>query len=172
MHVRHLRNESRGLTPVVGIILMISITVLLAATVGAFVMGLEDEGVQQTAPTVAIQFDYDAADGGSGSDSLNIIHDTGGGLDPAQTYVTVNDARCDGGGDDPNGQYEAKDDFGEHQRIGAGMSMRVSSSLPAATLCSSGDLRLEQATVHVVWRAVDGTASNTMATWYGPDASY
>lgn len=160
------------MTPVVGIVLLISITILLAATVGAFVMGLDDEGVQQTAPTVAMQFDYEAADATGENDTLSIIHDTGGGLDPDQTYVTVNDATCAVAGDDPNGQYQAKDDFGEHQRIGAGMSMRVAPSLPGATLCSSGDLRLEGATVKVVWRAADGTASNTVATWHGPDASH
>lgn len=166
-----LRNDSRGVTPVVGIILLISITVLLAATVGAFVMGLEED-VQQSAPTVAMQFDYDAADG-TGSDTLKIIHDTGGGLAPAQTYVKVQDADCVGSSDNPNGEYQATDDFGEHQEIAAGMSMQLDASLPGGTtLCSGGQLELETATVKVVWRASAGTNSHTMATWHGPDASY
>lgn len=168
----HFRKDDRGVTPVVGIILMISITVLLAATVGAFVMGMEEDTVESTAPTVAMQFNYEQAETSSESDTLTIIHDTGAGLASAQTYVTVRDATCTGG-DDPNGQYQAKNDFGELQRIGAGMTLRLETNLDGGeSLCDPGQLRLEKATVHVIWQAGDGTNSHTLSTWHGPEASF
>lgn len=170
MNGMQFRTDGRGVTPVVGIILMISITVLLAATVGAFVMGMDDEGVQQQAPMVAVQFDYHSG----ASDVLKIVHDTGGSLDEDQTYVGVKDARCSSTGTDPDGQYQASADFGQAQPLGAGMTLTVDGDLPTASSdpCPSGDLDLSKATVTVVWRAADGTQSSTVATWHGPDASY
>ncbi len=163
---RHLGDDTAGVTPVIGIILMISITVLLAATVGAFVMGLDDEAEQNSAPTVAIEFDYSAGT----SDELQVMHNTGHGLDPDQTYVVLSDAKCSSGAD-PNGRYEARTDFGETQEIAAGMSLTVSTS-DLSNICSGSDLDLSQATVRVVWTAAEGTNSHTLSTWHGPAASY
>ena len=37
-----LRNEDRAVSPVIGVILMVAITVILAAVIGTFVLGLGD----------------------------------------------------------------------------------------------------------------------------------
>ena len=174
MNGRQFTTDEAGVTPVIGIILLISITVLLAATVGAFVMGMEDDAVQDSAPTVAMEFDYQGADSSGEDDVLRIIHDAGGELNNAQTYVVVRDATCTDTSEGPNGRYNAAADFGEPQNLAAGMSMSLESTLPTASdqPCPTSKLRLDKATVRVVWMDADGRNSHTVATWYGPDASY
>ena len=57
MDLKKLFTEDRAVSPVIGVILMVAITVILAAVVGAFVLGLGDR-VSETAPTAQISFEY------------------------------------------------------------------------------------------------------------------
>lgn len=163
---RQYQSDDRALTPVIGIILLVSITVLLAATTAAFVLGLEDDNLQGSAPTVAVDFDYDAS---GASDTLRVMHQTGGTLDPDQTIVVVDEATCTGG-DNPNGRYEARADFGMSQGMAAGMGLTVEKSLAGGPSLCSGDLDLSGATVRLVWQSPDGRSSTTIKTWTGPGA--
>ena len=49
------QSTSRGVSPVIGVILMVAITVILAAVIGSFVLGVGDE-VQET-PTASLTYD-------------------------------------------------------------------------------------------------------------------
>jgi flagellin-like protein len=51
-------NETEAVSPVIGVILMVAITVILAAVIGTFVLGLGDN-VQET-PTAGIDVDQEA----------------------------------------------------------------------------------------------------------------
>jgi len=51
------REEERAVSPVIGVILMVAITVILAAVIGTFVLGLGDQ-VQTTSPSASISFDF------------------------------------------------------------------------------------------------------------------
>lgn len=73
--------DERAVSPVIGVILMVAITVILAAVIGTFVMGLGDS-VSETAPTT--QFDIEI----SGSDAT-ITHSGGDSLDSEQVSVSV-----------------------------------------------------------------------------------
>ena len=55
--------EDRGVSPVIGVILMVAITVILAAVIGAFVLGLGDD-LGSSGPTAQINAG-DAAGGSS-----------------------------------------------------------------------------------------------------------
>ena len=50
-------NDSRAVLPVIGVILMVAITVILAAVIGTFVLGLGDS--VESAPQASFNFDYD-----------------------------------------------------------------------------------------------------------------
>ena len=52
-------SEERAVSPVIGVILMVAITVILAAVIGAFVLGLGD-GIGQN-PQAAVTFDDDGS---------------------------------------------------------------------------------------------------------------
>jgi flagellin-like protein len=54
-------DDSRAVSPVIGVILMVAITVILAAVIGTFVLGLGDS--VESAPQASITFDGDATNG-------------------------------------------------------------------------------------------------------------
>lgn len=68
--LRSVRAEQRGVTPVVGIILVVAITVILAATVAAFALGFGAE--TNTTPSAAFEWEYDAD-----ADELEVTMQTG-----------------------------------------------------------------------------------------------
>jgi len=65
-------DDSRAVSPVIGVILMVAITVILAAVIGTFVLGLGDS--VESAPQASITFDGDGS-------SLEITHRGGDGFD-------------------------------------------------------------------------------------------
>lgn len=71
MNLSNLLRDDRAVSPVIGVILMVAITVILAAVIGSFVLGLGNS-VQQTAPNANFQFDYD-------SDNTNVTATHTGG---------------------------------------------------------------------------------------------
>ena len=85
MNLKELFTEDRGVSPVIGVILMVAITVILAAVIGAFVLGLGDQA-SQSAPQA--QISVDSVD--AGEDNVTLRH--GGGqtieLDETRFLVT------------------------------------------------------------------------------------
>ncbi|MDL5362166.1 type IV pilin N-terminal domain-containing protein [Halalkalicoccus sp. NIPERK01] len=68
--------EDRGVSPVIGVILMVAITVILAAVIGAFVLGLGDglgEGAQPNTQ-LTISENKDAS---GNVESFTIVHEGG-----------------------------------------------------------------------------------------------
>ena len=69
MDLKELFTEERAVSPVIGVILMVAITVILAAVVGSFVLGLAGD-VSETSPNAQVSFEYD-------SPEVTLIHDGG-----------------------------------------------------------------------------------------------
>ena len=142
-----LRDDGRAVSPVIGVILMVAITVILAAVIGTFVLGLGDEIQGSQTPQASFTFDYDA--GGTPNDgTLDITHDGGDKLQNSQVSV----------------KFAGTDD-------GSGAS--VSSDFP--TEIAAGDTATvsnvdSQQTVRVVWEASGGDETATLGKWTGPDA--
>jgi len=73
--------SDRAVSPVIGVILMVAITVILAAVIGTFVLGLGDQ-VQETAPQAQISI----TDINSGSDpAVTFAHNGGDSFDADNT---------------------------------------------------------------------------------------
>ena len=82
-------DDNRAVSPVIGVILMVAITVILAAVIGTFVLGLGDQ-VQTTAPTTS----FDSGQSTVNIDdedftAVTIAHDGGDRLDADNIDVTV-----------------------------------------------------------------------------------
>lgn len=73
MEFKALLADEDAVSPVIGVILMVAITVILAAVIGAFVLGLGDQ-VDSTAPNAQLEFD------GEPDDDLEVVHNGGDGL--------------------------------------------------------------------------------------------
>ncbi len=155
----------RGMTPVVGIVLLVAITLLLAATVAAFALGIEEDRQPDPLPTVAVGFEYDRSAGMD--DVLTIVHKSGASVGAARIAVVVEDAQCLGGPTDPDGRYRLDPDFSISGPISSGMSVDVGGGAPVT--CPAGEnLDLSAGTVEVAWVSESGS-STLLRSWHGPD---
>ncbi len=79
-------DDDRAVSPVIGVILMVAITVILAAVIGTFVLGLGDS--LQQAPQAQLDVTSDE------TDTITISHDGGDAL--AKSDITINVVDADG----------------------------------------------------------------------------
>jgi len=70
--ITYFRDDESGVSPVIGVILMVAITVILAAVIATFVLGLGEQ-ISDTAPSATFTYDYDD----SGANTLTITHSGG-----------------------------------------------------------------------------------------------
>ena len=141
------------MSPVIGVILMVAITVILAAVIGTFVLGLGDQ-VQTTAPNS--QFSSDFADD---SPQLTVTHNGGDSIPATQVGVRVGDqlyaleeSNEFDDAEDPAGWFaDAGDD------ISAGDSILIIGD-------GTGDVNEDPTEgVRLVWQS--GGSSSTLLTW-------
>jgi flagellin-like protein len=142
MRVKQLLTDDDAVSPVIGVILMVAITVILAAVIASFVLGLGDQN--NPAPTADFQFDYNGT-----SDDLTITHNQGEELDGSNVYVR--------GNSDLGSTGEWESDLSAGSTIAAGDSHTISGT-------SSGY------TVNVVWEDPDSDSTSTLSSDEGPDA--
>lgn len=85
MKITNLCAEKRAVSPVIGVILMVAITVILAAVIGAFVLGLGSQ-VSASPPQVSLEFTY--TNSNNGGTNVTIVHGGGSRLDAAAISIT------------------------------------------------------------------------------------
>jgi flagellin-like protein len=81
MNIKELFTDDSAVSPVIGVILMVAITVILAAVIGSFVLNLGGS-LQNTAPQASFGFDY------NGTTDVTITHESGDSIDAARLNVT------------------------------------------------------------------------------------
>ena len=94
MDLKKLFTEERAVSPVIGVILMVAITVILAAVIGAFVLGIG--GDQNATPSASISLDPDV------DDTVTVEHNGGQTLDLEEIQLSVDGTivtQDDGDGD-------------------------------------------------------------------------
>jgi flagellin-like protein len=85
--------SNRAVSPVIGVILMVAITVILAAVIGAFVLEIGDQ--QETAPSTSFDSEqqlvyYDDSDGDSSNmTTVGISHAGGNTIDISNVQIKV-----------------------------------------------------------------------------------
>jgi len=95
MKLKNLFTDDEAVSPVIGVILMVAITVILAAVIGAFVLGIGSN--QEAAPQASIAFAYDQPV----ADNFTVTHDGGESveLDKLSISGAVNESNCGMGSD-------------------------------------------------------------------------
>lgn len=138
MKLKQLLSEDDAVSPVIGVILMVAITVILAAVIGSFVLNLGGS-LNDTAPQASFGFDFNT---GSGNDNVTITHQSGDTIDAERLNVTgVNSSAI------------------EWTTAGTGGPVSAGSS---ATFNSSGSFASD--TIRVVWESETGENSATLST--------
>ncbi|WP_435363387.1 type IV pilin [Haloarchaeobius sp. DYHT-AS-18] len=87
MQLRALVTDDDALSPVIGVVLMVAVTVVLSAAVGAFVLDIGSQ-VTQKSPNVVVGYDF-AVDG-SGTEYVNLTHTGGDDVKSGNIEVFVN----------------------------------------------------------------------------------
>ena len=118
MQLKQLLNDDDAVSPVIGVILMVAITVILAAVIGTFVLGLGDQ-VNNNAPQASIEFSYS---GSAGSYSVTATHTGGDELSNLETSSTSGSGNFDLTG---SGPWSAGDTVAEGSGLGSDAKLRI-----------------------------------------------
>ncbi|WP_251328312.1 type IV pilin [Haloplanus pelagicus] len=140
MNFNQLLTDDRAVSPVIGVILMVAITVILAAVIGTFVLGLGDQ-VSESAPQASFSFDFD-------SGNVTLTHEGGETLESGNINVSGDDTATGG----PNG-VSATTPFSDP--IDAGSTAEYSG-------VDGGE------TIRVIWTNPAGGSTNTIARATAP----
>jgi flagellin-like protein len=154
--------ESRGVSPVIGIVLIIAIAVVLAGTVGVFAFGISDE-TQPAAPDVAFSTEYDRT---GASDSITLTVQSGDAVETDKLTLQLVDAEVVSGPSEPeiSGSPIANQAGTE---LEGGDTVTIDTT---TTTASGSDLDLSDATVKVIWDPdpeTDGP-TNVIFEWTAP----
>jgi flagellin-like protein len=87
MKLNELFTDDDAVSPVIGVILMVAITVILAAVIASFVLGVGQEA-QNNTPKASFEFQYEEP-GASADDHgyVKITHDGGDPISAAELYI-------------------------------------------------------------------------------------
>jgi len=175
MKLTQLFADDDAVSPVIGVILMVAITVILAAVIGTFVLGLGNQ-VSSTTPSAqfAVNFDNDVAGNGTAVyDNVTFTHDGGDKIKATQLNLTSDtDFRANKGGlySEPANSSKTFVQMGAPTQVTAGTSVTVSNMVSATPSPPGGEAQLDSATIRVVWTSESGDNSATLRKWSGPDA--
>jgi flagellin-like protein len=160
MKIRELFDDDAAVSPVIGVILMVAITVILAAVIATFVLGLGDQ-VSDAAPQTSFSFDYDGGEDGSAvGDSKSLASNSG---DPGTGNLTITHT---GGASIAQARLNATDRQGDGP-----VSLYGTAEDTDVTAGNSETIAIdEDDTVAVIWENSEGTTSATLEEFEGPDA--
>ena len=165
MKLKRFVKAEEAVSPVIGVILMVAITVILASVIGTFVLGLGN-GLNNNAPSMSFDFNYD--DSGT-DDSLDVTFEAGNPVDAERLSLVVTGASVSTN----DGTYEftaaSPGLDASSGQFGAGSSVTFDKNVGGGS-----NLDLSSATVKVVWESQntnpDAQRTATVAVWTGPDA--
>jgi flagellin-like protein len=166
MKIRALSRDEHAVSPVIGVILTVAITVLLVATAGAILMEMGKTPAERQSPTAGFDFNY----GTEGNDQkLSVSHAGGDSVDRENLRIVVVDANAAGSGvKDPNGRYRLGTLGVSDKLVTAGTTAHVTDD---NLRMNSGDrLDLSSAEIRVVWVSDSGEQSQILTRWKGPSA--
>jgi len=150
-------DDDSAVSPVIGVILMVAITVILAAVIASFVLGLGDSA-DEVQPNTSFTFDYNSGENVSNAadGNVSVTLSDGESLLAQEVYFRgegLEDCSGDSLADCSSGQassYSSGDEWSAGELIG----LDVSSTY----------------TLNVVWESTDTDDSSRLQTDEGPDS--
>jgi len=152
MQLRKLFDDDDAVSPVIGVILMVAITVILAAVIATFVLGLGEQ-VSDTAPQASFSFDFDDSATTDDFDDtvtdgvVTVTHAGGATLNANQLYIS--------GSSDYDKQAWSDGKFDSDSEISSGDQTDIG--------VANGD------TISVTWQNEQGTDSATLSDYDVPE---
>jgi flagellin-like protein len=163
MQIRNLIHDTDAVSPVIGVILMVAVTVILAAVIGTFVLGVGDTASSRT-PQAQFTADYTSADG-----ELSFTHDSGETIDAARlTIRTDGQSFCadEGNKSSSCSNTATSEEFTQP----SGWNPDEIGSGDQITIYASGSDDFDKSNVRLVWEDEEGKNTATLKKWDGPSA--
>jgi flagellin-like protein len=143
MQFNALLTDEDAVSPVIGVILMVAITVILAAVIGTFVLGLG--GNVSSAPQASFTWEYDQDASTSGDGAVTLIHDGGDQLEATELSIAETDSST------------------SDATVTAGGSITAGGTIADAEPYDSGE------TLRLVWSDPNSDTSNTLSRSTAPN---
>jgi len=166
MNIKELFTDDGAVSPVIGVILMVAITVILAAVIASFVLGLGQQAGDNS-PSASFDIEYNEGDDldghlsvpGNVDGSISITHDTGETIEAQELFIKGSSIKQNGDNTEWHNQYDS-----QGNEVGSGPSSDVSSG-DTVYVGANGDFELR-----VVWQPPEKDTSSTLSEETGPDA--
>ena len=174
MQLRQLINDDDAVSPVIGVILMVAITVILAAVIASFVLGLG--GNTQATPTASFTFDYTQGNDDQSS-YIEVTHDGGDTIKGNEIYLRgSNFANRDFDADssvsisDSDVVYQDSSPGSTWKEVSGDMSTKKGDE---SAIAAGDSIDIQADTdydLRVIWQPGNGDSSATLGQDTGPDA--
>jgi flagellin-like protein len=146
MELKNIFTDEDAVSPVIGVILMVAITVILAAVIGTFVLGLGDQ-VQNNAPQATFSFDYEGT--GAGPYTVTATHDGGDTFNDENTQSLTLQGPSEADGSTVSSEFTVADG------VSAGTSQDITG------IAGGGEIR-------IIWTSANGGNTATVASGTTP----
>jgi len=159
MDFKNLIDDDKAVSPVIGVILMVAITVILAAVIGTFVLGLGDQ-VQSTTPQASFGFETtNVGDGTDDNDQISVTHESGDSIESNSLTLNIGGENVYEQGSSQVGDIDGLDEVSNSwtgDSISAGDTFAVEEN--DATTDNWGG----ETTVRVIYNNPDSDSSSTL----------
>ncbi|SEN19581.1 flagellin N-terminal-like domain-containing protein [Halorientalis persicus] len=177
MNAKALFTDESAVSPVIGVVLMVAITVLLAATAATFFLSIGQQN-DTTKPNAAIVFDYEQDTSTINgdeyrNDNLQVGHDSGETIEAknldvviqsAKTYEKTSPSNVDENGLNERFQWDEFDSkINDNDEVSGGESVTLKAD--SEPIPDQDALNLEGSTVKVVWDDPGSKSTFTLNTW-------
>ena len=143
MRILEFTGDDDAVSPVIGVILMVAITVILAAVIGAFVIGIGDD--QEQVPQASWDWDQQ---GTSDGDDVILTHSSGSTISDSNLELTASDST----GFEDSDLEESP--FGEEVNAGTSTSVEMTTYSDA-----------QGETLRIVWQSDSGGDSSILSDY-------
>jgi flagellin-like protein len=166
MRPRTLLDDDSAVSPVIGVILMIAMTVILAAVVGSFVLGMGPDA-DSVQPAATFSFEYTpGGDSGQYDGTLTVEYESGEQIPAGRLAIRGTGHNASSYGVGPNSSAWAS-----LRRGGAATASATEAGSPAVVSGDAATIRANSTyRAIVVWEASGGERSATLVESDGPDA--
>ncbi|WP_299264929.1 type IV pilin N-terminal domain-containing protein [Halorientalis sp.] len=164
MQVRQLLEDDDAVSPVIGVILMVAITVILAAVIASFVLGLG--GSQQQTPQASFSWDYEDVGDDDTEGIATVSHDGGDSIKVSELKFRGSGFLGGAPSGYGTGGVESAGETWTAQNASGSIgdtSAVVGGNTESITASSDYDISL-------VWEPEEGDTSATLSEQTGPDA--
>ena len=162
MRLKQLFSDDDAVSPVIGVILMVAITVILAAVIASFVLGLGNQS--NVSPQASFDADYDAS-----ASNLTLTHDSGDAIVTEELYLRGSNFNNSG-----NTWQDYNDTANAWTTGDDGWYATISGESEGQNAVVAGDqLKMAAADdyeLRAVWESTEGDSSNTLLQDEGPQA--